>query len=702
MTQNNKGMALRDLAKRLEGDDRAEKLQEIVACYDAVVSVYTREVLPADHYRIAQSVGMLLFKESDWKNATRYLATALDALDDLFLLEITTYGRKTTLKAGNDLTAYLAYALIRTGTADAVKLAAEALERGKARVTGEAITRQEAQLTAARKLVSEPLLEQFRDASSRLIKISLVGGMSDTSQTALSLNSMEVVGDAAERTALAAVSTQLSGYQEAWAARQDYNAIVERIREVLPDFLLPEKKLDTAVLALAPDERLTYIASTSLGAVALLIGSAPSEGGMPTVECWWDEWLTSEKIARLLVGSAAEGDKPAGESPGLLKAQSTVGTLRRALLTVMKTLGMSEGVLAHLAMYCRAAKIRRLMLVPCGLLGLLPLHAALVPRISGDKEVEPLLDVAQVSYTPSARIWAACKRRAMEPIAEKVNALLVSDPQPQDAHVSPLPGAEDEVQIISEIITHKVSGQVLPYSGRAATLPALLDGLKTHEAALTHVHFACHGLADLDNPYASGLLLAHGDRLMARDLLDATVVRLERLRVAVLSACQTALTGTELPDEVIGLPAGWLQAGAMAVLASLWPISDSKTVALMMKFYELHLLDGCDPVEAFWLAQRWFRQLPTWRNDCQTAGASWAAKGPEVSEVMRNLELVKTHKEKQQLDDPVSLPASRMDYKDVPRNLVGYGQAACKHAATGQSESWEDAQHWAAFAVYGV
>jgi CHAT domain-containing protein/tetratricopeptide (TPR) repeat protein len=702
MIQNNKGMALRNLVKRLEGDDRAEMLREIVVCYDAVISVYTREVLPADHYRIAQSIGMLLFKEGDWKNAARYLATALDALDDLFILEITTYGRSATLKAGNDLTAHLAYALVRTGTVDAAKLAAEALERGRARVTGEVITRQEAQLTAARRLIPEHLLEQFRDISGRLVKISLVDGISDTSQTALSPDRKEVVGDVAERTALAAVITQLSGYQEAWEARQNYNAIVERIREMLPDFLLQEKKLDADVLALAPDERLVYIASTPLGAVALLIGSAFSKDGTPIVECWSDEWLTSKKIATLLVGPATEGDKLVGESPGLLMSQSTVGTLRRALLTVMKTLGGSDGVLAHLALYCRTAKIRRLILVPCGLLGLLPLHATLVPTISGGTEAEPLLDVAQVSYAPSVRIWAVCKRRAEKHVAEKANALLVSDPQPRNANMSPLPGAEDEVQIISEIITHKVSGQVFSYNGIAATLPAILDGLKTHGAALTHVHFACHGLADLDNPYTSGFLLAHGDRLMARDLLNATVVRLERLRVAVLSACQTALTGTELPDEVIGLPAGWLQAGAMAVLASLWPVSDSKTVALMMKFYELHLLDGCDPIEALWLAQRWFRQLPTWRDDCRAAGASWAARGLQVSEVMRDLELVKSHRGKKLLDDPASLITAGMNDEDAPRNLVGYSHAAWERATTGQSEHWEDAQHWAAFALYGV
>src|SRR5947209_15440552 len=169
-----------------------------------------------------------------------------------------------------------------------------------------------------------------------------------------------------------------------------------------------------------------------------------------------------------------------------------------------------------------------------------------------------------------------------------------------------------------------------PVSGRAVE-----DGQCT---TLTHAHFACHGLAELSNPQASGMLLAHGARLMARDLLDPTAVRFARLRLAVLSACRTALVGTELPDEAVGLPSAWLQAGAQCVLASLWPISDSKALAMMTKFYELHLLDGCEPVDALWLAQRWLRGLRGWQEDCRAAGAVRAAEGPEASKVISALE----------------------------------------------------------------
>jgi CHAT domain-containing protein len=53
---------------------------------------------------------------------------------------------------------------------------------------------------------------------------------------------------------------------------------------------------------------------------------------------------------------------------------------------------------------------------------------------------------------------------------------------------------------------------------------------------------------------------------------------------------------------------------------------------LIAKFYEIHLIDGVEPPAALWLAQRWLRGLPTWREDMRRAGAVLAAKGPEASD----------------------------------------------------------------------
>jgi CHAT domain-containing protein len=228
--------------------------------------------------------------------------------------------------------------------------------------------------------------------------------------------------------------------------------------------------------------------------------------------------------------------------------------------------------------------------------------------------------------------------------------------------------------------------------GEAATRTNVLAALKERGDTLTHAHFACHGVAAPQDPESSALVLAHGARLMVRDLLDPEQgIRMGQLRLAVLSACQTGIPGTELPDEVVGLPAGWLQAGAAAVLASLWPVSDTATVALMTCFYELHLLDGLDPVDALWLAQRWLRGLPSWRADHVAAGAVRSASGPEAIEVVRALAQIRGAGVDEQEDGDAA------DESEVRAE----GQAVHSSAGSERQERWERPRIWAAFAVYG-
>jgi len=79
-------------------------------------------------------------------------------------------------------------------------------------------------------------------------------------------------------------------------------------------------------------------------------------------------------------------------------------------------------------------------------------------------------------------------------------------------------------------------------------------------------------------------------------------------------ACQSGHYDTALsPDEFLGLPGGFLQAGAACVIASLWKVDDLATAVLMMRFYEL--LDprpdsaSQAPVAALRVARLWMRDL---------------------------------------------------------------------------------------------
>ncbi len=133
-----------------------------------------------------------------------------------------------------------------------------------------------------------------------------------------------------------------------------------------------------------------------------------------------------------------------------------------------------------------------------------------------------------------------------------------------------------------------------------ATRAAVLENLPQYSV----VHFSCHGSANFRTPLNSGLLMAHDETLSLRDLLD---LNLQGLRLAILSACETGIPGTDLPDEVVSLPTGLLQAGAAGVVSSLWSVAELSTMVLLSLFYELWRSEHLDPPEALRQAQIWLR-----------------------------------------------------------------------------------------------
>jgi CHAT domain-containing protein len=121
------------------------------------------------------------------------------------------------------------------------------------------------------------------------------------------------------------------------------------------------------------------------------------------------------------------------------------------------------------------------------------------------------------------------------------------------------------------------------------------------------LHLACHGKANLAVPLLSALLLADQEELTLRDLI---VHGGTHCRLAVLSACETAVAGLAVPDEGVNLASGFLQAGAAGVVASLWPVPDLATGLLMRRFHQ-ELVNGQEPADALRRAQVWVRDGST-------------------------------------------------------------------------------------------
>jgi CHAT domain-containing protein len=231
----------------------------------------------------------------------------------------------------------------------------------------------------------------------------------------------------------------------------------------------------------------------------------------------------------------------------------------------------------------------RATLVPTGPLGLLPLHAAWTPARGKATKRRYALDALAFRYAPSARALLP----ALQSASRLTPSALLAVDEPLPVSAGRLPNSEDEVRSVA---AHFPSSRVL--SHEAATHQALLAEMKNYPV----LHFSCHGLAQLMDPLSSGLVMAHDEMLSLRDLLD---LRPQSTRLAVLSACETGLPGAELPDEVVSLPAGLLQAGAAGVIASLWSVSDISTAILMVRCYEQWRKKKKEPMEALRLAQQW-------------------------------------------------------------------------------------------------
>ncbi len=84
-------------------------------------------------------------------------------------------------------------------------------------------------------------------------------------------------------------------------------------------------------------------------------------------------------------------------------------------------------------------------------------------------------------------------------------------------------------------------------------------------------------------------------------------MKLPETTLAVLSGCESGSIRPDQIDEYVGLPSGFLFAGATCVVASLWSVPDLATAVLMSGFYANWRERGMHIGAALREAQRWLR-----------------------------------------------------------------------------------------------
>jgi CHAT domain-containing protein len=211
----------------------------------------------------------------------------------------------------------------------------------------------------------------------------------------------------------------------------------------------------------------------------------------------------------------------------------------------------------------------RVIVIPDG-----PLH-----RVNLETVVAPTptphywLEDVELAVAPSISI-------AMSKVGESVgggSVLAIGAPDYNGTGFQPLPGAAPEIDGLRKRFAQAAvitGAQATPRAYRAA-------GPEKYST----IHFAAHAMADEERPLESAVVLSRdGDsfKLLAREVIDIPI----RADLVTLSACRSAGVRAYAGEGLIGFAWAFLHAGAKAVVAGLWPVSDESSGPLMARFYD--------------------------------------------------------------------------------------------------------------------
>ena len=208
-------------------------------------------------------------------------------------------------------------------------------------------------------------------------------------------------------------------------------------------------------------------------------------------------------------------------------------------------------------------KTGRLVIVPHEDLYSVPFHALLDP-----KDGRFLGETRPLSYAPSATVLLGLRKTG--PIAGG-KLLAVADPS--------LPAAEPEVDAIAKLYPrgNKVLKQPL---ARETEIKSLVGDYDV-------IHLAVHGKFVANEPMLSYLGFSAGGKddghLTAAEMFG---LPLDKSKLVVLSACETARSEVSVGNEVQGMLRALLYAGANSLIMSYWQVDSDATAQWMTSFYQ--------------------------------------------------------------------------------------------------------------------
>lgn len=236
-----------------------------------------------------------------------------------------------------------------------------------------------------------------------------------------------------------------------------------------------------------------------------------------------------------------------------------------------------------------------LCIVPDKLLHHFPFETLISPA-----DGKYLIASHRVMYSPSSSVFVAGSEEAGARASREAETVLSVGSPAFDREVfkwlRDLPAAADEAREVKDIY-----GAGTCLVGRAATREAVMRQLKEVDIA----HFASHYVVNEDSPTSSKLLLAKSDAAGegheaggALTVDDLYRMRLTRMRLVVLAACQTGVERYYKGEGMVGMSRAFIAAGVPTVVASQWPVDSDATAELLVNFHRHRKRDNLATADA--------------------------------------------------------------------------------------------------------
>ena len=406
--------------------------------------------------------GTWAMKRAAWEESAQAFGYGLQAIERLFRIQILRASKEAWLREAQRLPTYAAYAFARVGDYAA---ALRALEDGRVRLLADAIERDRSDLEQLSGTRHDESYRRYRAAVARVEYLEDAELRKGTPAPGFDVTAELKAARAGLDAAVAGVQ-QVPGYEDFFRS-----TTLEEVRRVLTTSAGGEAGAAVGI----------YLVVTSIGGLALIV----YPGGIRPV---WLEFKEDDLHGLLL---KREADVLTG---GYLFGQLSGMLVKEALDEILPVIG--EKVVSPVLQALRGvfpgsapSDTSDLILIPTGLLSLLPLHAARYCDADGEHY---LLDQYRVSYTPSARALRHSQRQAGVREKKLSTFLGVGNPLPLPEGVPPLTFARTEVEEIAPLFP----GFATLLVETEATLAAVEDRLNT----ATYLHFSCHGQFNVERP----------------------------------------------------------------------------------------------------------------------------------------------------------------------------------------------------------